>query len=363
MSEAAEPTSNAAAPAAADTLAARCRAMPKVLLHDHLDGGLRVPTLIELAQTRGVPLPAGDATTLAAWFEARAHAGSLVEYLRGFALTVAAMASPQAMERVAFEAAEDARADGCVLAEFRIAPLLFEAHGVPGDAAVEAMLAGLARSPLPTGLIVCAMRHLDEAEIARSAELALRFRGRGVVAFDLAGPEAGFPATRHAALLRRLRDEGLNLTLHAGEADEGFRVVEAVRLGAQRIGHGVRLADAIGQPGQQAWIDEVKAAGAHLEVCPTSNVHTGAAASIASHPIRALWQAGVSLSFHTDNQLISCLNLSTEAGRLLTEAGFGPADLLRMELQAAEASFLPAAAKAQARQALRDWAAREGLPA
>lgn len=360
------PSSNAAPTPAADLPGAlhdRCRALPKVLLHDHLDGGLRIPTLMALARARGVALPADDEAALAAWFEARAHAGSLVEYLRGFALTVAAMACPEGLERVAFEAAEDARADGCVLAEFRIAPLLFEAHGVAGEAAVEAMLAGLARSPLPTGLIVCAMRHLDDAEIARSAALALRYRGKGVVAFDLAGPEAGFPATRHATLLKRLRDAGLNLTLHAGEADEGVRVVEAVRLGAQRIGHGVRLADAIGHPQHQAWVDEVRAAGAHLEVCPTSNVHTGAAASIASHPIRALWQAGVSLSFHTDNPLISCLNLSTEAGRLVHQAGFGFDDLLRMEQQAVEASFLPESAKVPARQSLRDWAAAEGLGA
>ncbi|HSW09259.1 adenosine deaminase family protein [Aquabacterium sp.] len=349
------------APAPTDSLVQRARRLPKVLLHDHLDGGLRVHTLLDLARQRGIAVPADDADTLAAWFDARAHAGSLVEYLRGFALTVAAMASPQALERVAFEAAEDARQDGCVLAEFRIAPLLFEAHGVSGEAAVEALLAGLARSSLASGLIVCAMRHLDDAEIARSAALALRYRGRGVVAFDLAGPEAGYPATRHATLLAQLRDEGLPLTLHAGEADEALRVLEAARLGARRVGHGVRLADLIDQPGGQALIDELRASGVHLEVCPTSNVHTGAATSIATHPIRALWDAGVSLSFHTDNQLISCLNQSTEAVNLLQHAGFDWADLVRMGLLATEASFLPAAQRALARQALLDWAAAENL--
>ncbi|WP_395699455.1 adenosine deaminase [Aquabacterium sp.] len=352
---------NAPPAGADDTTVQRARRMPKVLLHDHLDGGLRIPTLIELARQRGLALPADDAETLSAWFDARAHAGSLVEYLRGFALTVAAMASPQALERVAFEAAEDARADGCVLAEFRIAPLLFEAHGVAGEAAVEALLAGLRRSALPSGLIVCAMRQLDDAEIARAAQLALRYRGQGVVGFDLAGPEAGHPATRHAALLARVREEGLPLTLHAGEADEGRRVVEAVRLGARRIGHGVRLADLIGTPEGQPLVDEVKAASAHLEVCPTSNVHTGAAASIARHPIRALWAAGLSLSFHTDNPLISCLRQSDEAVRLVREAGFGWGDLVRMGLAAAEASFLPAPQRLQAAQALRAWAVAEGL--
>jgi adenosine deaminase len=340
----------------------KARTLPKVLLHEHLDGGLRLTTLLALLEQRGLQAPADDEASLAAWFNARAHAGSLVEYLRGFALTVAAMASPEALERVAFEAAEDARLDGCVLAEFRIAPLLFEAHGVDSDAAVEALLAGLARSPLPSGLIVCGMRQTPDAEIRRSAELALRFKDLGVVGFDLAGPEAGYPATRHAALLAHLRAEGVNLTLHAGEADGAERVIEAGRLGAQRIGHGVRLADVIGTPAGEAMLAEVRERGLHLEVCPTSNVHTGAAASIATHPIRRLWDAGVSLSFHTDNRLISCLDQSTEAANLVREAGFGWADLVRMGQQAAAASFLPEALRTQAAQALRAWAEAEGLP-
>jgi adenosine deaminase len=343
-------------------IAAKARSLPKVLLHEHLDGGLRIATLLDLLKQRGIPAPADDETSLAAWFNARAHAGSLVEYLRGFALTIAAMASPEAMERVAFEAAEDARLDGCVLAEFRIAPLLFEAHGISGDAAVESMLAGLARSPLPSGLIVCGMRQTPDDEIRRSAELALRFKDLGVVGFDLAGPEAGYPATRHAALLAHLRAEGMNLTLHAGEADGAERVIEAGRLGAQRIGHGVRLADVIGTPQGEAMLAEVRERGLHLEVCPTSNVHTGAAASIASHPIRRLWDAGVSLSFHTDNRLISCLDQSTEAANLVREAAFSWADLVRMGQRAAAASFLPEALRMQATQALQDWAEAEGLP-
>lgn len=346
----------------ADALRLRARRCPKVLLHEHLDGGLRVATLLQLLRERGLAAPADDVDTLAAWFDARAHAGSLVEYLRGFALTVAAMATPAALARVAFEAAEDARLDGCVLAEFRVAPLLFEAHGVPGEAVVESLLEGLSRSPLPSGLIVCAMRQEDPAQAARAAALALRWRGQGVVGFDLAGPEAGFPATRHAMLLAHLRDEGLPLTLHAGEADEGWRVLEAARLGARRVGHGVRLAELIGQPAGEDAIAELRERGLHLEVCPTSNVHTGAAASIATHPIRALWQAGLSLSFHTDNRLISCIDQSTEAAQLVQHAGFGWAELVRMGLLAAEASFLPEPARAQAADTLRAWARDEGLP-
>jgi adenosine deaminase len=345
----------------------RARALPKVLLHEHLDGGLRVRTLLALMQQRGLPLPAaaGDtADSLAAWFDRNAHAGSLVKYLEGFGLTVAAMATPAALEQVAFEAAEDALAEGALLAEFRIAPLLFEAHGLSGEAAVEALLAGLARSPLPlgrrSGLIVCAMRHLPAAETERAAALALRYAGQGVVGFDLAGPEFGHPASDHARALQQVRAGGLGLTLHAGEADAAPRVMEAARLGATRVGHGVRLVDALGTA-EQALVDEAIARGLHLEVCPTSNVHTGAAASVAEHPITRLWQAGVSLSYHTDNRLMSCLTQTDEAAALLAQTPLTEADLVQMALQAAAHSFLPAAARAETAAEIRTRAAALGL--
>jgi adenosine deaminase len=326
----------------------RARALPKVLLHEHLDGGLRVATLLELLRQRGIDSPAPDEARLAAWFSANAHAGSLEKYLQGFALTVAAMASLPALERVAFEAAEDARAEGAVLAEFRIAPLLFEPFGISGEAATEALLAGLARSPLPSGLIICALRHLPPDETLRAARLALAYRGQGVVAFDLAGPESGFPPSLHAEALALVRDGGLPLTLHAGEADAAERVVEAVRLGARRIGHGVRLADALHDPARLHLVEEIKRQGIHLEVCPTSNLHTGAAESIGSHPIAALWQAGVSLSYHTDNRLMSCVSLEEEAAGLLRETPLTEADLLAMAGEACGHSFMPQADCARA---------------
>jgi len=280
---------------------------------------------------------------------------------------VAAMATPEALARVAFEAAEDALAEGCVLAEFRIAPLLFEAHGVPGEVAVAAMLRGLSQSALPSGLIVCAMRHESDAQITRAADLAIAchqqpaLRGAAqVVGFDLAGPEAGWPAQRHAALLARVRQAGLGLTLHAGEADVGDQVLQAARLGASRVGHGVRLADLIDAPGAPALLAELRARGLHLEICPTSNLHTGAAASLAVHPIHALWRAGLSLSFHTDNRLMSRVDHSTEAARLV-QAGFSWSELLQMGLDAAGASFLPAGVRDTAQARLRAWAAAEQL--
>ncbi len=342
--------------AASAALLARAQALPKVLLHEHLDGGLRVATLLQLLQQRGLPSPASDALQLAAWFDSNAHAGSLTKYLDGFALTVAAMATPAAMQRVAREAAEDALADGAVLAEFRIAPLLFEAHGVSGEAAVEALLQGLADSPLPllqkSGLIVCAMRHLPPEETERAATLALRYQGQGVIGFDLAGPELGHPPSDHVKALNRLRNAGMPLTLHAGEADVAVRVLEAGRLGAQRIGHGVRLVDSLHGSAARELVDQAKAMGLHLEVCPTSNVHTGAATSIASHPITALWLAGLSLSYHTDNRLMSCISHNGEAAALLEHTALTEADLLAMARLAAEASFLPAAARQAARRVL-----------
>jgi adenosine deaminase len=330
----------------------RVRELPKVLLHEHLDGGLRVGTVLELLQQQGIRPPAPDEASLAAWFDANAHAGSLVKYLEGFALTIAAMASPEGLRRVAFEAAEDARLDGAVLAEFRIAPLLFEDHGISGEATIEALLEGLAQSPLSTGLIVCAMRHLDPAQTERAARLALKYQGKGVVAFDLAGAEFGHPPSQHAGALKLVRDAGLPLTLHAGEADAAERVVEAGRLGAARIGHGVRLVDALHDPARRALVDEVKALGLHLEVCPTSNVHTGAAPSVAQHPITELWLAGVSLSYHTDNRLMSCISLAGEAATLLAETPLGEGDLLAMAAQAAQHSFLPQAQRDQALKAI-----------
>jgi adenosine deaminase len=336
--------------------AAWARALPKVLLHDHLDGGLRPATLLHLLRARGLDAPAGDAVALAAWFDARAHAGSLVEYLRGFALTVAAMATPQGLERVAFEAAEDARADGCVLAEFRIAPALFEPHGLSPEGAIEAMLQGLRRSALPSGLILCSMRERSTAEAERVAALAARYLGQGVIGFDLAGAELGHPPAEHAGALRIAREAGVPLTIHAGEADAAPRVIEAARLGARRIGHGVRLADALHTSDGAALIDEARERKLHLELCPTSNVHTGAAASIAAHPIGALHRAGLSVSFHTDNQLMSRVTMSREAEGLLCQGGLTRDELIAMEIEAARHSFLDERARSQAEAAIRAFA-------
>jgi adenosine deaminase len=328
-----------------DTLAATLHSLPKVLLHEHLDGGLRPATLFELLGERGLASPADDAPALADWFRAHAHAGSLADYLSGFALTVAAMATPRGLERVAFEAAEDARLDGCVLAEFRMAPLLLEAHGMRGEAVVEALLSGLRRSALPCGLIVCAMRTDSPQETLRSAELAARYQDAGVIGFDLAGAERGYPPAAHAAAFARARDAGLGLTCHAGEADVGSRVLEAAALGATRIGHGVNIMRGA-TPAQTAqWVEQARELGLHFEVCPSSNVHTGAAESLAAHPIRAMVEAGLSVSGSTDNRLMSGVTLSSELQALHEHPGLSLAQLAQLMRNAVAVSFLPAAAR------------------
>ena len=339
-----------------DTITATALALPKVLLHEHLDGGLRPATLIELARARGLALPADEPAALAQWFRVRAHAGSLTGYLEGFGLTIAAMASVDALERVAYEAAEDALADGCVLAELRCAPNLWEVHGLSAETAIEALLAGLRRSALPSGLIVCAIRDHASTETERLAQLALRYRDQGVVGFDLAGPEAGHPPGDHAAAFAIAREAGLPITCHAGEADAAERVIEAARLGARRIGHGVRLADALGGVEGEALLNEVRARKLHLEVCVTSNVHTGAAASRAVHPIRRLWDAGIELSFHTDSRLMSGVSATSEAASLVQEGRFTFAELVLMSLSAAQVSFMPEAVRQKAQATISEWA-------
>ncbi len=322
--------------------------MPKVLLHEHLDGGLRPQTLLELCRECNLAVPVSDAAALASWMQANANSGSLERYLLGFGLTVAAMASAEACARVAYEAAEDARLDGCVLAEFRMAPLLLEAHGMSGEAVVEALLAGLTRSSLACGLIVCGMKMDSPDETVRAAQLAARYQSQGVIGFDLAGPEQGFPPSLHARAIATARDAGLGITCHAGEADRGSRVLEAAALGATRIGHGVKIMDAANPAQQREWLDQAQGLGLHFEVCPTSNVHTGAAASLATHPLHAMIDAGLSVSCSTDNRLMSGVTMSHELQAVHAENGVSIAQIKRMMQAAAAATFMLPAIRDQA---------------
>ncbi len=327
------------------------RRLPKVLLHEHVDGGLRPSTLFELCQRQGIALPAADAQALGRWMQANADSGSLEQYLAGFALTVAAMASAEGCERVAFEAAEDARLDGCVLAEFRMAPLLLEPYGMSGDEVVAALVRGLRRSALASGLIVCAMRTDPPADTLRAAQLAARYAHAGVVGFDLAGAERGFPPLDHAGAFTAAGDAGLGLTCHAGESDVGARVLEAATLGVSRIGHGINImkGDAHDVANRVA---EARDRGLHFEVCPTSNVHTGAFPSIAAHPIRAMFEAGLSVSCSTDNRLMSGVTLSGELQAIHEGLGVTMAEARQMMVNGAAASFLSADVRHAAMEAI-----------
>ena len=327
--------------------------LPKALLHEHLDGGLRPQTLLDLCRARNLPVPADDADALAAWMQANANSGSLVRYLLGFDLTVAAMATAEACERVAFEAAEDARLDGCVLAEFRMAPLLLEPHGMSGEEVIEAILAGLDRSELACGLIVCGMRTDPPANTLKSARLATRYRDLGVIGFDLAGAERDFPPSAHAEAIDEARSADLGITCHAGEADSGARVLEAAALGARRIGHGVNIMKGATPQQTEEWIAEARALDLHFEVCPTSNVHTGAVPTLAEHPIGRMLETGLSVSCSTDNRLMSGVTLSHELCAIHNEAGVGVEQLRQLMSNAVEASFLPSATKREAMQKIR----------
>ena len=330
-------------------------ALPKVSLHEHIDGGLRPQTLIDLARERGMTLPHTEPAAVAQWMADNANSGSLVRYLEGFAYTVEAMATEAACERVAFELAEDARAEGCVMAEFRMAPQLFESHGLSAEAATEAMLRGLAKSALPCGLIVCGMRHQSPEVTAEAARIAAHYKAQGVIGFDLAGPEFGFPATEHRRAIDVALAAGLGLTLHAGEADEGARVLEAAQLGATRIGHGVKVVD------RAEWAAAAREHGLHFEVCPSSNVHTGAATSVATHPIKAMLAAGLSVSVATDNRLMSATTLCAELDALHTQTGLTLAQIADMQAAGMQASFLPGAAREAGLQQLAAWRASAGV--
>ena len=345
---------------------------PKVLLHDHLDGGLRPATLVELADRIGHELPSTDADELASWFVESASSGSLVRYLETFAHTVAVLQREDALERVAAEAVLDLAADGVVYAEIRYAPELCTEGGLALEAVVEAVQAGYARGVreaaaaghrIGVGTLIDAMRQSDNHMAA--ARLAVRYRDAGVVGFDIAGPEDGFPASRQAEAFDLLRAEHVPFTVHAGEAAGLDSVEDALSVGALRLGHGVRVADdvvASDAPGGApqlgrvgTWIRDRRIA---LEASPTSNVHTGAAPSYAAHPSNLLKDLGFAVTVNTDNRLVSGTTMTKEMTALRTEAGWSDADLALASVAAAEAAFLPLPVREELVLRVRDgWAA------
>ena len=331
------------------------RAAPKVLLHDHLDGGLRPVTVIELARDIGYErLPTTDPAELGRWFTQGADRKSLELYLDGFEHTVAVMQTPEGIERVAAECAEDLAADGVVYAEVRFAPELSTQSGLDLDAVMGAWLAGFRRGsasaaaagrPIDIRAIVTAMRQF--ARSVEIAELSVRHRDEGVVGFDIAGPEAGFPPSRHLDAFQLIHRADFHVTIHAGEAFGLPSIWEALQwCGAERLGHGVRIVDdiVVGADGRLAMgrlATYVRDRRVPLEMCPTSNVHTGAAASIEEHPIDLLRRLRFRVTVNTDNRLMSGITLSSEFATLVRTFGIGLDEMEWLTLNAMKSAFWP----------------------
>ena len=334
--------------------------LPKISLHDHLDGGLRPQTIIELADKVGHQLPKDNALELAEWFSTNANSGSLVQYLETFDHTVAVMQTKEGLERVAYEAVIDLAEEGVIYAELRWAPEQHLSRGLTLDETVEAVQDGLERGMeevaerggfIRTGQLVTAMRHGDRG--LEIAELAVRHRNEGVVGFDIAGAEKGFLPSRHKVAFDYLASELFPVTVHAGEADGIDSIKDAIISGrALRLGHGVRLVEDIMFSRTEGDTDLVVLGpvaqwvhdrGITLETSPSSNLQTGAFAALgdtmADHPIDILYDLGFKVTVNTDNRLMSGTNLTKELEILVDTFGYSLADLEQFQLNAAEAAF------------------------
>jgi len=322
---------------------------PKALLHDHLDGGLRPATVVELAAEFGYSsLPTSDVDDLARWFNRGAKRNDLVLYLETFAHTVGVMQHADALERVARECAEDLAADGVVYAEVRFAPELNREAGLTLDEVVGAVIkgfeAGSAGTALTIRTILCAMR--TAAHSREIAELAVRWRDAGVVGFDIAGAEAGHPPSRHLDAFQYVQRENFHSTIHAGEAFGLPSIWEALQYcGAARLGHGVRIVDDItGEPGREELgrlASFVRDRRVPLELCPTSNVNTGVCASIAEHPIGLLRRLRFRVTVNTDNRLMSDTSMSREFTQLTEAFDWGLDDFEWLTINALKSAFIP----------------------
>lgn len=326
---------------------------PKAVLHDHLDGGLRPQTVIELAAAIDHELPTTDVAELTAWFHRGANSGSLVQYLDTFQHTYGVMQSVEAIKRVAAECAIDHALDGVVYAEVRFAPELHVAQGLTLPQVVEAALAGFEEGsrraaalghPITVGTLLTAMRTAEYADAV--AHLVVEYRDRGVVGFDIAGPEKGFPPTAHLTAFDYLRRENAHFTIHAGEAYGLPSIWEAIQIcGAERLGHGVRIVDDIhvetGHPVLGRLAAYVRDRRIPLELCPTSNLHTGAAGTMREHPIGMLKALRFRVTVNTDNRLMSNVSMSSEFAALVDAFDWTLADLQWVTVNALKSAFIP----------------------
>jgi len=328
--------------------------VPKALLHDHLDGGLRPATIIEIAQQIGYKkLPTDDPKQLGDWFEESCNSHSLVRYLETFSHTIAVMQSKEAIIRVSRECAIDLARDGVVYAEVRGAPELFTEQGLTLDQVVEATLEGYKQgmaeaaregNKIRVESLLCGMRQNDRSQEAAAA--VVKYRNKGVVGFDIAGPEDGFPPTNQLETFEYLRKENAHFTIHAGEAYGLPSIWEAIQIcGAERLGHGVRIIDDIDFSGDKPKLGPlasyVRDRRIPLELCPTSNLQTGAAKTYSEHPIGMLAKLRFRVTLNTDNRLMSRTSMSNEMSECVKSFGWKFADLQRVTVNALKSSFIP----------------------
>jgi adenosine deaminase len=318
--------------------------LPKTDLHCHLDGSLRLDTILELAESQKVKLPAADREGLAKAIHMGEVCDDLVDYLKAFDITCAVLQTEEALERAAFELAEDAAKENVWHLEVRYAPILHTRRGLSLARIVEAVLAGLKRAErqyeITTGVILCGIRNIDPKESFRLAELAVAYKSRGVVAFDLAGGEAGNPAKRHAESFALVLANNMNTTVHAGEAYGPESIQQALHFcGAHRIGHGTRLAE---DGDLLAYVTNHRVP---LEVCLSSNQQTSVIEDLSHHPLRLYYDVGVRVSLNTDNRLITDTTVSRELMIAHEKLGFSLEELKVLVVQGFKSAFVPYAQK------------------
>ena len=328
------------------------RGLPKVLLHDHLDGGLRPGTIIELAKSSAYDrLPSTDASQLAEWFHQSAVRGSLPLYLQAFEHTCGVMQTEEGLERVAYEMLEDMKNDGVVYVETRFAPLLHTRKGLHTENVMRAVIRGLERGKkdfaVECGLILCALRNMSPELTQEVAELAIDFRPHGVVGFDLAGEEGGYPPKKHVDAFHYIQRENFNITIHAGEAFGKESIWQAVQwCGAHRIGHATRLIEdmkvedgnVVSMGTLSRYILDKRIP---LEICLTSNIHTGAVKTLHDHPFGILYRQRFRVTLNTDNRLMSNITLTDEYRTAADVFGLNVADLERITTNAMKSAFIP----------------------
>jgi adenosine deaminase len=316
------------------------QSLPKADLHVHLDGSLRLQTIVDLAREENVELPSYEAAELRRIMHLGENCGSLAEYLKAFDVTLKVMQTESSLFRIAYELGEDAARENVRYMEVRYAPMLHTQRGLKLTRVVEAVLAGLksARDKfgIESNVIVCGIRNVSPASSLEMAELAVAYKGRGVVGFDLAGAEYDHPAKHHRAAFQLVRDNNINVTIHAGEAYGPESIAQAIHVcGAHRIGHGCRLRE------DGDLLHYVNDHRTPLECCPSSNVQTGAVRDLSSHPLKLYFNLGLRVTVNTDNRLVTDTTVSKELWLCHTQMGMSFRDIKSMIMAGFKSSFLP----------------------